>query len=271
MERIGNESLRRTDLARELDDGSGGSAITRNKEYFGRNESVFTVEETEIVSETLSKPRGKYITISCPELISALSVAESLDLSDLVANELRCLSRERHGGVTVIGMGNREMTVDSLGVRCAEMIMPTRKAESGGREGLSVIIPGVEASTGITTFETVSSVVSNIKPSLAVAVDSLAARSVSRLGKTIQLSDTGISPGSGIGKRALSLNREALGIPVLSVGVPTVIAAETMLSELCECRGKSSGGGFYVGLIESDAVIEASARILAVAIEKAFS
>lgn len=271
MNRVKKRDLLRTDLAKELYGDNAGAAIKRNTECKVDESFSFIIEEAEIRSSAdvsaYRKSKGKYITIASPKLLSLLSVKESLVLSKIISEELVNLCGSYESGVTVIGMGNREMTVDSLGVRCAEMIKPTR---SHGGRGLSVVIPGVEASTGISALELVSSIIGSVNPSAAVAIDSLAARSSERLGRTVQLSDSGIMPGSGLGKRSIALNRETAGIPVLSIGVPTVISAKTLLSDVLD-EGEIAGDDFFVGLVESDAVIEASARIIAVAIENAFS
>lgn len=255
--------MRRTDLAREMYGKNAGSLIKRSREYRVSEKFSFALEEAEISNtadaEALGRPIGNYITVSSPKLLSDLSISESLALSNIISDELRYLSPDFSNGVTVVGMGNREMTVDSLGARCAEMIKPTR---SGNDRGISIVIPGVEASTGISALEIISSVIGTVKPSAVVAIDSLAARSPQSLGTTVQLCNSGISPGSGLGKRNVALNRKTVGIPVISIGVPTVISAKRLISD---------NEDFYVGLVESDAVIEYAARIIAAAIERAFS
>lgn len=255
--------LPRTDLARELYGNESQSVIKRIRECGLGDNTAIRLEEAQIKdrSEALkfSKPIGRYITIGSPRVLSLLSLRESLIFSRIITDELLYLSPSCTDGITVVGMGNREMTADSLGVRCAEMIKPTRTSEN---KGISIVIPGVEASTGISAIELISSVVDTVKPSVVIAIDSLAAREPESLGSTVQLCDSGIIPGSGLGKRHIALNRETLGIPVLSIGVPTVISTRHWFTE---------NDDFYVGLVDSDAIIESAARIIAVAIEKAFS
>ena len=262
MKRKQYEVLPRTDLARELYAEEPDSVIKRSREYRLGDGSALLLEEAQIHyeadSERFSKPMGKYITISSPKLLSLLSLRESLMLSEIISNELRYLLPVTSSAITVVGMGNREMTVDSFGVRCAEMIKPTR---TSGDDGVSIVIPGVEASTGIAAIELITSVINTVKPAAIIAIDSLAARESARLGTTIQLWDSGIVPGSGLGRRNVALDRNNLGIPVVSIGIPTVISAKHLFSENDDC---------YVGLVESDAVIESAARIIAVAIEKVF-
>lgn len=253
----------RTDLARELYAEDPRSLIKRSTVCRIGNNIAFTVEEAEISdiedSKALAKPIGNYITVESEKLLSQLSVAESLALSDIISEELLYLCPSSPCGVVVVGMGNREMTVDSLGVRSAEMIKPTRSEHNSG---ISIVIPGVEASTGISALELITSIFATVKPSAVVAIDSLAARSPKSLGTTVQMCNTGLSPGSGLGRRNIAISQDTLGVPVVSIGVPTVISAKHMISD---------NEDFYVGLVESDAVIEYAARIIAVAVEKAFS
>ncbi len=238
--------ISRTDLARE----AGASSKLKREE---RYELGFVSEEHSVGD------RGRSVSVICPHLISELTVKESLYLSRILARELAGIA-PKSTRVLVIGLGNREMTVDSLGVRTAELITPTRSAAPN--RGISVIIPGVEASTGISAFEIAEAVVSSLKPDAVIAVDSLAARSPENLGRTIQINDIGITPGSGLGRRSHRLDRSALGIPVISMGIPTVIAAEAILV---------AGAELYVALSQTDAVIECASRVMATAVENAFS
>ncbi len=255
MENIKNN---RTDLAKEF---CGEEYIVRcegNK--FGDN--IFTVEEI------LRENGNRYITVSSSDLISSLSMRASIAFSKLLAGEIINIVGDVSGMTVILGIGNREMAVDSLGVRVAELISPVR-AKDEGKGGLSVLIPGIEASTGISSFEIVSSVFSSLQPQCAIAVDSLAAVSADSLGRTVQISNAGISPGSGLGTRKYLIDRTTVGVPVLSIGVPTVISANRFIyNEVGETRRKED---FFVALSKSDAVVEASARIIATAIEEAFA
>lgn len=258
----------RTDLAKELFDEE--RVKLKRKEVLGHRDGIsFTVEEAEWENRDSSSFSGRYISVSSPKRISKLSLKESLLLSEIIKDEMLYLSKGRRGRVLTIGLGNREMTVDSLGVRCAELTNPTRGSFPDPMRGLSVFIPGVEASTGISSLESVRAVLQEVKPDIVIAVDSLAARSVSHLGSTVQISDVGITPGSGLGLRRSAINKDSLGTRVISVGVPTVISADSLLSDAL--AGEADSETCYVGLIDSDAVVESSARIIATAIEEAFS
>lgn len=235
-----------TDLAREKYEGR---ELERREEY-----------ELEFVSEHIDAGRdGKYITVIAPKLIYDLSIKESLYLSRIIRRELLMLT-PKVKRVAVIGLGNRNMTVDSLGVKTAELITATKTPDSV--DGISIIIPGVEAMTGISSFQTVSSLLGVILPDIVVAVDSLAAKSHENLGRTVQISDIGISPGSGLGNRQHRLDSTTLGVPVMSLGVPTVISASKLYGDESD---------MFVALSQSDAVVDSAARIIASAIESAFS
>ncbi|MGM9642049.1 MAG: GPR endopeptidase [Eubacteriales bacterium] len=235
-----------TDLAREK---YTGRELKRREKY-----------EFEFVSEEIDVGReGKYITVLSPKLICDLSIKESLYLSRIISREILMLTAKVKS-VAVIGLGNRNMTVDSFGVKTAELITPTKTPDSAN--GISLIIPGVESMTGISSFKTVSSLLGIISPDIVIAVDSLAARSPENLGRSVQISNIGICPGSGLGNRQHRLDSSTLAVPVVSVGIPTVISASKLY-------GNESG--MYVALSQSDAVVDSASRITASAIESAFS
>ncbi len=216
--------------------------------------------EYSFAAEEHCGPSGeRYISFISPSIICDLGIKESLYFTRVISKALSLLCLNCRNAM-VIGLGNGKMTVDSLGVKTAEQIAPTRLSKR--RDGLSVIIPGVEESVGISAFETISSVIKTIKPDIAVAVDSLAARSLESLGRTVQLGNSGIAPGSGLGKRKHKLDRASLGIPVVSVGIPTVISASLF---------KETQSDMYVALSQSDAVVDIGAKMLSKAIESTFS
>ncbi len=218
---------------------------------------VFTVEEL------LTREGSRFISIHSPDIISSLPIGASLCLSELISREIKYIAGNIPKDLAVIGLGNREMTADRLGVRTAELISPSRSSSSS--EGIFVMIPGVEGSTGFSAFEAVSSMFSLLKPDAAIVIDSLAAASPDHLGKTVQISDAGISPGSGLGKRMHCLDSSTLGVPVYSVGIPTVISAEHFIF------GEGvKGEDLYVSLSQTDGVVESASRIIACAIERTF-
>ena len=164
------------------------------------------------------------------------------EISVQLANILRELMpiEKQELSVLVVGLGNREVTPDALGPRVADNMMITRhiirkfgKYAFGLKRNhqISSIVPGVMAQTGMETLEIIKGVLEETAPDYIIAVDALAARSTKRLSRTIQITDTGISPGSGVGNHRHALNRESMGIPVIAIGIPTVVDAVTIVSD----------------------------------------
>ncbi len=201
-----------------------GMNVTRMKVWDGR------------LAEELGKPAGRYITV---QDIRPGDDSSSREKTEALAAELRSLLPEE-GMVLVTGLGNRSITSDALGPETMDHILPTRHikgelAKSTGLEslrGAAVISPGVLGQTGIEISELLTGLIGELRPSAVIAVDALAARSLARLGNTVQLCDTGIAPGSGVGNNRVRLDRETLGVPVIAVGVPTVVDAVTLASNL---------------------------------------
>ena len=184
---------------------------------------------TENGARTMGKPQGTYITIEAPDL-SVPDEDYHREISEEVAHHLREL----------IDLGRQEITADSLGPRAVSNLHMTRHVirEYGLKSNehmkmhqISGIVPGVMAQTGMETLEIVRGVVSETKPDLVIAVDALAARSTTRLNRTIQITDTGISPGSGVGNHREGLNEENLSVRVIGIGVPTVVDAATIVHD----------------------------------------
>ena len=188
-------------------------------------------------SEIIGKPIGTYITIDVPSLS---------DMSDELESQLDTIKSEinnllpNEGLILVAGLGNFEITPDALGPKTATDILATRHLHSemlrsAGLDSLrpvAVISPNVLGKTGIETAELIKSIVDNIKPVAVIAIDALASRSLSRLGRTVQITNSGISPGSGVGNRRLELNKNFLGVPVISIGVPTVVDGLTLAADI---------------------------------------
>lgn len=257
----------RTDLAaeaRELNgDIEGVTTLTREKEVCTVTETVITTPEA---AQRLGKKTGRYITVEMKGLKSG-DIDEE-DASRILADELKELLRD--GGVLVAGLGNRRMTPDALGPRTADNVLATRHItgilrEYAGIENartVSVFSTDVLGRTGIETCELLRAVVRETQPQTVIAVDALASLSTERLGTTVQLSDTGISPGSGVGNRRGEISSDSLGVPVIAVGVPTVVDAATIAKDY-------SGGnffaerGFMVTPKEIDLLIDSASRIVA--------
>ena len=181
-------------------------------------------------AELIGKAKGRYITIEAPELRYSLDDYETV--CEMIAEELRAFLRE-DSRVLVAGLGNRDITPDAIGSRTASELIITnhlkeRMPDMFGEDYGSVcaIAPGVLGTTGIETARIIKGIAETVKPDLIIAVDALAGADISRVCTTVQIADTGISPGSGVGNCREGLNEETLGVKVIAVGVPTVIAAE---------------------------------------------
>lgn len=244
----------RTDLALEEkerfeSDNMEIQGVVLEEEYDEQCEMRITrvKVETENGAKVMGKPVGVYLTLEAPNLAVpdedyhreiSLKLAEYL--KELIGKEM--LEREELS-VLVIGLGNREVTPDALGPYVAEQVCVTRHIvkEYGkyamGMEhvkSVSAVVPGVMGQTGMESQEIVKGVVKETEPDLVIAVDALAARNSRRLNRTIQIADTGIHPGSGVGNHRNGLTRETMGIPVIAIGVPTVVDAATIVNDTME-------------------------------------
>ena len=193
---------------------------------------------TENGARTMGRPQGNYITIEAP----GLSMSDGdyhREISEKLALHLKKLIHlEREQSILVVGLGNSAITADSLGPHVVDNLYITRHMireyglKSMGKERMhrvSGIIPGVMAQTGMETSEIVQGIVAETKPDVVIAIDALAARSTRRLNRTIQITDTGINPGSGVGNHRVGLTEENLQVKVIGIGVPTVVDAATIV------------------------------------------
>ena len=224
----------------------------------------------------LGKPRGRYVTAQ----LSPLSDDETrlCAYAARLAKELRALLPAA-GTVLVVGLGNRTVTPDTLGPHAADMVLATRHirgefARAAGLEDLrptAVVTPGVLGQTGTESSEIVRGICREIRPAAAVVIDALAARSVERLGCTVQLCDTGIAPGSGVGNDRQPLNARELGIPVIGMGVPTVVDAATLIRDMGGSEPPAPTGQppMMVTPREIDLVVSRAARLVAMAVNGA--
>lgn len=218
----------RTDLALEsVSELQTGFTKYQRGTYFEITEIRITDTQA---GKAFGRPKGRYITLT-GESLSGFS-AHYPEMTEEFAQELRNLLPET-GLIFVAGLGNQQITPDALGVRVTEKIIATRhlqKALASEEEEflkqlrpVSTLAGGVLGQTGIESAELIQAVCEKIRPSAVIAVDALACTAPERLGRTIQLADTGISPGSGVSNHRTALNQETLGIPVIGIGVPTVI------------------------------------------------
>ena len=272
----------RTDLAIEVaDEAQHLTDEDVGKDTFREGDTCVTRLHirTDRAARALGKPQGAYITVEVPPLTDN---EETLGkAAGLVANELTALL-PAEGSVLVVGLGNRAITPDALGPESADMVLATRHiggefARSVGLDDLrptAVLTPGVLGQTGTESGEIVRGVCTVVHPVAVVVVDALAARSVARLGCTVQLCDTGIAPGSGVGNNRQPLNAEPWGGRVFGMGVPTVVDAATIAREFSD-RGEEApdltprGAQMMVTPREVDVMIHRAARLVAMAINGA--
>ncbi len=229
--------LIRTDLAVEAFDGDSAAALPGVEISHWETDGVVVTEvritENEAAHQ-LGKPKGTYLTLECP-LLRERDPDARLAMASLLGEELaRVLPEESgRGPVLVVGLGNRSITPDALGPCVVDRTLVTRHMLNApgiqpGMQSVCAFAPGVLGITGIESMELVAAVVRAVSPRAVLCVDSLAARDSRRIGSTIQLTDTGIQPGAGVGNRRQALTRDSLGAPVISVGMPTVIYAATL-------------------------------------------
>ena len=269
----------RTDLAVErlTDASSLPDGITNTETFHGDICVTHTVINDDNGSSLLGKPIGDYITVTLDA--PPQSLTEPSDSEEIIAEQILKLLPKNRQSVLVLGLGNRDITPDALGPKTAECILATRHitkelAKDIGLSSLksvAVISPGVLGQTGIETSEILSAVVELIKPSAVIVIDALAAKSIKRLGTTIQLSNTGICPGAGVGNARKEINQETLGVPVIAIGIPTVVEAATLLYDLTE--QKHSIEGVYSKMIvtprEIDTIIEHCSKLLGFSLNRA--
>ena len=237
----------RTDLALETqekmqEDKVDLKGVSFSEEEIDTNLVISTVViETENGAKTMGKPKGTYITIEAGNMDEE-DEDYHREISTQLARVIKKLVpvKKEELSVLVVGLGNRAVTPDSLGPRVVDNLYITRHIliECGkfafGKEGvnrISSIVPGVMAQTGMESMEIVAAVVKETKPDFVIVVDALAARNTKRLNRTIQVTDTGINPGSGVGNHRHGINEKSLGVPVIAIGIPTVVDAATIVND----------------------------------------
>ena len=248
----------RTDLALEARESMGENAkecrgVWVEEEYKEESELKITrvVIETMNGAKAMGKPVGTYITLEAP----AMALPDE-DYHQEISSELAVQLKEiipemdKELSILVVGLGNRDVTADALGPNVADNLTITRHmVKEYGKAAynrkrvhmVSGLIPGVMAKTGMESQEIIKGVVEKTKPDVVVVVDALAARSTKRLNRTIQITNTGIHPGSGVGNHRNAITQEALGVPVIAIGVPTVVDAATIVSDAFEKMMRQAG------------------------------
>lgn len=268
----------RTDLAIEKDSFISGD---RPK---GIRRKVFETEKTKVTkisvldkeaAEAIGKPEGEYITVELDEFSYDTELLD--DRMKSISRQILSLLPKGDGTVLVAGIGNKDITPDALGPRCAEGIFSTRHITSELAEeiGLDFLNPvcslatGVLGQTGIETGEIIKSVADAIKPKAVIVIDALAAAGLERLGRTVQITDTGITPGSGVGNKRAEISKNTLGVPVIAIGVPTVVDAVTLARAMTGNKTATENAeaqNMMVTPREIDVMIERAAKLIALCV-----
>lgn len=269
----------RTDLALERCEFLGKNAIS------GVEIDSFKADKAKVTridvlnsegEQTVGKPVGRYVTVEVtPFAKHAQFIDESLSV---ISDELKRIIPEQ-GSVLVAGLGNMRITPDALGPKCASMIFVTRHItgellKATGFSNLrcvSAFATGVMGETGAEAAELIKGAVKMLKPDYVITVDALAARSIERLGATVQMCNTGIVPGSGVGNSRQEISEKTVGVPVVSIGVPTVVDAATMITDCVGFNGDEDAiaeqtGGMFVTPREVDLMIERASKLISLAI-----
>lgn len=253
----------RTDLALEEkerfeSDNVEIPGVVLEEDYDEEREMRITrvVIETENGARTMGKPAGTYLTLETPNLAlpdddTHMEIASELcrHIRKLIDKNIEKGGEKKEGqqagdlSVLVVGLGNREVTPDALGPYVADHLTVNRhiikeygKYAMGMERAnmISAIVPGVMGQTGMESSEIVRGIVAETHPDIVIAVDALAARNSRRLNRTVQIADTGIHPGSGVGNHRIGMTKESLGVPVIGIGVPTVVDAATIVNDTME-------------------------------------
>ncbi len=282
---------RRTDMALEACTDEERSRLS-GVEAEERHAGGFTVTEIRITGEegarALGKPVGKYITVALGRA-SYLTDGEREAAVSLISSEIKGLlfSEAPPRSVLVAGLGNRYIISDAVGPLTVKGITANRHIRESDPElyrslksrEICTVVPGVSAETGLEALELIKGALEASGAEAVIVIDALASRSTERLATTVQLSNTGIMPGSGIGNRRLAIDKSTLGVPVISVGVPTVVDSSTLVSDMLERAGITdipqsleseleNGRSFFVTLKDADAAVNDISSLLASAIQR---
>ena len=238
----------RTDLAVEAIENHKTAAALPHVRQSDRMLEGFAVHEVRILSEDaareIGKPQGRYLTLELDALIRREEDAFPRACKALSTLLRELLPRPNDGPVLIAGLRNRMITPDAIGPQTADHVIATRHlvAQSpaifADWRPVSALAPGVLGQTGVETGEVICGVLDRVRPAAVIAVDALAAGRLSRLLRTVQLADTGITPGAGVGNARTALNEETLGVPVIAVGVPTVVDGATLAHEISSQLGQ---------------------------------
>lgn len=285
---------RKTDLALEAHEINGEKGTDDGIIVNESSVDGISVTCAEIKSgrgeELTGKRAGRYITVETGRVWQRdrdhMKKAASV-IADNIRSLLPGQREDREMLYLVAGLGNEKITVDSIGPGVVSGLIVTRHLKkldpelyhSAGFGCVAAVASDVLGNTGIESAEQINSIVKCIKPSCVIVIDSLASRKLERLASTVQLSDTGIAPGSGVGNHRSEISENTLGVPVISIGMPTVVDSATLVCDLLDACGDKeaqikkafaeSGKSFFVSLKESDIMIKSSVRMLALSLNMA--
>lgn len=289
----------RTDLVDEMASLSGAKRDIAGCRVTERTEHGCRLCEVDVLTpegeRNVGKPRGRYISYDIGQ-VRLMDKARFYDTANLIADGITSLLPEKEGAVLFAALGNRAVTADAVGPMAAEQFIvtsPIKKENPALFDGMRLretycVVPDVLGNTGLEAASIIRGVVDKVRPVAVIAADALAARRLGRLATTVQLCDTGISPGSGIRNARPALNAETLGVPVIAIGVPTVVEAGTLAFDVLEtalaqydaadaeqCRQMLRGmllpseSGYFVTPKETDRIIKDVSKLIAVSLNRA--
>jgi spore protease len=285
---IPDNSFKRTDLAIEDIYGIVDNCCEGINKYQTAQGEI-CVASLAVEGSNVRK-KGHYVTVSFPP-ISLFAEETEEAVVHIVANELKKLSKTLFDekelfSILAVGLGNRDITADAVGPEAVGAITPTshlaaHEISALGLRSISAITPGVTGKTGIETADMILAAVALTEPDLIIAVDALAALSCDRIGTTIQITDAGISPGAGIGNRRTSFTKDTLGVPIIAIGVPTVVNSSVLVEEAFLKAGEEikdslkdvlrKGRGYFVCPQDCDIITYRTASVVGKAINAAFA
>jgi len=254
----------RTDLALEARE-----ALTRGVREDIPGVLVETVENDDVLitrvnitspeaERVMGKLQGRYVTVEAQGLRYKDTPLQEKVMKMLAGELVKMVDLARNATILIVGLGNWNITPDALGPRAVDKIVVTRHLQEmlspelkGGVRSVCAIAPGVLGITGMETAEIVAGIVAKIKPNLVIAIDALAAASSQRVITTVQLADTGINPGSGVGNKRFGLTRQSLGVPVIAIGVPTVVHASTIAMDTINAMQNQAAFARYFKSMEN--------------------
>ena len=276
----------RTDLALEAHEIASKNKTHAIDGVIFQEEQIegYRLTRVEIISpegeKATGKPIGKYLTLDVGKIWN-----RGNDETETVCTLLRDMIKELTGDVSsvlTVGLGNTDITADALGPETVSHIIVTRHLKNEAPDifnkmgfcDVSALTPGVLSQTGIETSEVVKSIKNKIKPSVIIVIDALASGDMSRLGTVIQISNTGIAPGSGVGNRRSVINQRALGVPVIAIGVPTVMDAVTLACSITEAKLSDKKitecENMFITPKDCDKIISFMSRVIGYSIDMAF-